>query len=749
MLTRMLETSASCATCVRRAASLLLALATCASTLAGHADITIIKPSNTGVTGSEVRVLTFDAEGNLWIVGRWPFWGEIGIAMLPAEELPYTPLPGGGFDTGLWTVWSNIEHPIPSPYVNDLKFDADGVIWLASDGGLTRFDRFAATGEQWKTWNASNSPLILNGVRSMDFDADGHLWLTNTEVTTANGALFEFDPANETWTIFEVGDELPWFLPWKNVNAVRVGANGHVYVTHSTLGGFAEYDGKDWVLHDSAVPLDGILDDTKGNVWFSTSAYGLWRWNGTLFDSWPSIGGTSTITALSLGLDGSVFVSTWDGPVYRMIDDAPQFFLDADGLPGPVIQRPNGEIWINNYGSTLALGRVRHYSADGELLERLNSFNSGLPDYFVDNIQRDGDGNMWFATGDGGLSRMEGWSASPQSPTRWRNWGNHNDQSEPNPFAGNEPMYSMHEDANGLIWMGGNGVARWDPVTGMFLNFWNWQNSSLGVDSFVAIEEDGNGDIWIASDYTGLYRLNPETDDWEQHLFGAPFSTANEVHDMVRDLDGNLWVATLTSLHFFNGQTWFAVGAIHGSPVQEPRALAVHPDGSLWIGASNGLIRYQDGTWTIYDPSNSPMITAEVHGLDIREDGVIGMSLSKFQSLTPFPNGVVLFDPTPGAETWDIYTYEDDGLPHYQLGDVEFDSGGNLWVSTISEGVTRINVGRTTPAPSPDLNGDGVVDGADLGLLLAAWGTSSPAADLNQDGVIDGADLGALLAAWS
>ncbi|MCA9284089.1 MAG: hypothetical protein KDA22_02650 [Phycisphaerales bacterium] len=45
-----------------------------------------------------------------------------------------------------------------------------------------------------------------------------------------------------------------------------------------------------------------------------------------------------------------------------------------------------------------------------------------------------------------------------------------------------------------------------------------------------------------------------------------------------------------------------------------------------------------------------------------------------------------------------------------------------------------------------DLNDDGVVDGADLGTLLAAWGT--PDADLNGDGTTDGADLGILLAAW-
>lgn len=45
-----------------------------------------------------------------------------------------------------------------------------------------------------------------------------------------------------------------------------------------------------------------------------------------------------------------------------------------------------------------------------------------------------------------------------------------------------------------------------------------------------------------------------------------------------------------------------------------------------------------------------------------------------------------------------------------------------------------------------DFNADGVIDGADLGTLLGAWG--SPDADLNGDGTTDGADLGALLGAW-
>lgn len=49
-----------------------------------------------------------------------------------------------------------------------------------------------------------------------------------------------------------------------------------------------------------------------------------------------------------------------------------------------------------------------------------------------------------------------------------------------------------------------------------------------------------------------------------------------------------------------------------------------------------------------------------------------------------------------------------------------------------------------------DLDGSGAIDGADLGLLLGAWGPAVPGspADLNGSGTVDGADLGILLGGW-
>ena len=55
--------------------------------------------------------------------------------------------------------------------------------------------------------------------------------------------------------------------------------------------------------------------------------------------------------------------------------------------------------------------------------------------------------------------------------------------------------------------------------------------------------------------------------------------------------------------------------------------------------------------------------------------------------------------------------------------------------------------GGTAIVPA-DLNRDGRVDGADLSMLLGAWGTAGDA-DFDGNGIVDGADLTTMLGAWS
>jgi hypothetical protein len=71
------------------------------------------------------------------------------------------------------------------------------------------------------------------------------------------------------------------------------------------------------------------------------------------------------------------------------------------------------------------------------------------------------------------------------------------------------------------------------------------------------------------------------------------------------------------------------------------------------------------------------------------------------------------------------------------------------WANNLVAGEVKSFIEGGTPANPADLNGDGRVDGADLGILLGEFGTAGTVADINADGSVDGADLGLMLAAWA
>jgi hypothetical protein len=209
----------------------------------------------------------------------------------------------------------------------------------------------------------------------------------------------------------------------------------------------------------------------------------------------------------------------------------------------------------------------------------MNTYNSGLPDYFVDRIKSDSSGNMWFATGEAGLSRMRGSNGAWRSATQWRNWGDHNDGSEPYPWAGNEPMYSVFEDSGGIFWMGGNGVGTWNSATGEFTNFWNWQNSNLSSDGINAIVKR-QGTTWVGSGGSGAYWLNGNT--WVNvNLSPAGYNySANNVKAMAVDTQDNLWVASEYALRKFapGNNTTFTQYDTSNSPLPSDGLLDVLDD---------------------------------------------------------------------------------------------------------------------------------------------------------------------------
>lgn len=685
--------------------------------------MTVMNPSNSGIPGEEVRVVRWGPDGNPWVAARWIFWQDGGIARYDRA-------------TDVWTVWSKGEYPLPSEYINDFEWDAAGVMWIATDRGLVRWD-----GQSWTTYDPSNSPMALYKVLDVSVAPDGHIWINNSDSNFGGDAIYDFDGVS-TWRRFRVPTELPWPSPWTDLSSVLVDHLGHVWVANDTQNGLAEYDGASWTLRGSAVGrFDGLAEDPAGNIWMRAGAGGanaFYKYNRVTFTTYP-IGAAP----LSIGIDddGTVYTGDWNGVMRKTSNAGQSWTIYLSGL-NPVAQiAPDAgstDVWIGTFG---ALG---HFRGDGTWVRDFNTWNTGFPDYFVDYMNTDRDGYFWVATGEAGLSRFDG--------LRWRNWGAHNAGSEPYPFAGNEPMGGAYQDRNGVHWFGGNGIARWHSDTGLFDGFWNWQNNpGMGVTLFPFFAEDGSGRLFAAAESGATYHFDDEVNLWVREPVNpyAPFGLPG----MTADRQGNVWIAAWFDVHKWDGTAWsllplpysnyfFDLGGIND--------LAVDPDGSLWFGTDEGLVHYDGAAFTLYNQTNTPLPAASITGIDIRADGVIGLAASDFGAQTPFPNGVCVIEgdiSDPG--NWTIYQYGKSPLPHYQLGRVRWDAQGRLWVSAISEGAAIVH----WPAPGidGDLDGDGDVDLADLSRLLSAFAACQgdagfdAGADIDGDGCVSLADLSALL----
>jgi hypothetical protein len=122
------------------------------------------------------------------------------------------------------------------------------------------------------------------------------------------------------------------------------------------------------------------------------------------------------------------------------------------------------------------------------------------------------------------------------------------------------------------------------------------------------------------------------------------------------------------------------------------------------------------------------------------------------------PNGsliirpVIALDPrAANAAVSSVGSAPDDGFYEPAPFRGAFSSTGNWLCGWTAADAFGINIappgGCVIAAPCPaDLNGDGVVGGADLGSLLSSWGSTG--GDIDDSGDTDGADLGVMVAAW-
>ena len=217
-----------------------------------------------------------------------------------------------------------------------------------------------------------------------------------------------------------------------------------------------------------------------------------------------------------------------------------------------------------------------------------------------------------------------------------------------------------------------------------------------------------------------------------------------------------------------SGSTFQQRPAIYHWPVVNPGTVlgtADAPDGRYIVGCSvaelgSGNYRYEYAVFNFNSDSACASFAVPLPGGSSATNATF-RDVS-YHSGEPFDGTDWTFSATGNQAKWECpqsfaQNPNANALRWGTLYNFSFESNaeptnGNAILGIFKTGAT-VSVAIKVPSSacgSGDLNCDGVVGGADLGLLLSAWGTcGSPCpADIDSNGVVNGADLGFLLSNW-
>lgn len=176
------------------------------------------------------------------------------------------------------------------------------------------------------------------------------------------------------------------------------------------------------------------------------------------------------------------------------------------------------------------------------------------------------------------------------------------------------PLHSLEdricttiEKDNHTIWIGttGSGVWRFNPEKDQFEEWANASSSQLRLphDNVRKIRSSKDGKLWIGTQQ-GLCEYDMKTGKMivHQHDPGNKYSLSqNSIYDVFTDRAGNLWTGTYyggISISY-SKNTWFEIEQATGKKTGLTSNLISHiniePDKGIWIGSDASGITFKDG----------------------------------------------------------------------------------------------------------------------------------------------------------
>ncbi len=315
---------------------------------------------------------------------------------------------------------------------------------------------------------------------------------------------------------------------------------------------------------------------------------------------------------------------------------------------------------------------VTSYQAMGESLhifpQSYYSVNEGLSHNDVTTIFQDSKGYIWFGTKEG-INRFDGYDFIVYKTSTSDVSSNH--------------ITTIFEDSNRDMWIGtqDGGINRFQPENDTFIPYMYADDDTVSISNnhVLSICETGEG-LWIGT-WAGLNLLDPNTGTikrvhsrtWKTTLL--PWTRITVLH---KGNDGDVWIGTeKTGIYRYIKETK-SIEKVNISQIsQSIRDINEHPNGDIWILTDNEIVVYRSflDQYTIeyalgYHNSNELIFSA---------DGAVCISTGHGkleQIITKTERSI-------------INLYSHNGLESKRTQSLYKDRDENLWIGT-TDGVYKI-----------------------------------------------------------
>lgn len=548
----------------------------------------------------------------------------------------------------------NIKHygtknGLAQSYVNYIYLDSKGYIWLATQGGLSRFD-----GKNFKSYTSKD------GLPGIDLtciaeDNEGNIWIATNGygVSKLSGNKFsnytEKDGLadNTVTNIFVDRNKKIWFATHKGVSKLENNQFNKITFLNSKFN-----DEHFW----------SITEDDFGNMWFGTKKFGLIKYNTKEQKIFDTNNGLSDINIFSLYYkNGVLWIGTVNGGV-NFYDGEKVGCLNLPGLENEFI----GSIRSDKYGNVW-------FGTDHQLVKyNANEYKyfteqNGLGSSTIYSLCIDNEGNLWVGT-DNGLNLFKNEALV--------NYGEKDGLTS-------SKVTAILRDSRGHILIGttGGGISYFDGFKIYSLNYIN----EIKDSKILFLYEDSNGRIWIGSDTWEYGVIVLEFKDGKYKLAkilnklkDKNLKTVSSVQEYTKE---QYWISTYgTGIFVITKDSVWHIN--EGDEISSNNILTSFKDkdNNLWFSIyQNGLVKF--------DGKNFSHFTTE-NGLF---DNVIW-------SITQGKNGMMYF----GSNQFGIITYDGKTFRKYSrennicsdfIQAITTDEDGNVWIGT-DKGVDRITFSK-------------------------------------------------------